>query len=228
MHEVRDLSELNEWIADAVARLSAQPAAGSAYPTPTSPAELARLIDHTLLKPTATEAQIRRLCLEALEYDFVTVCVNPVWVALCSSLLSGSNTGVCTVIGFPLGATTTEVKVFEAQQCLANGARELDMVINVGALQSGDYAAVYSDISAVAQAAHAGHAGLKVIIEAAYLNDREKIAACVLAQAAGADYVKTSTGFGPGRRDHRGCCPDAPRRGRGDGSEGRGRHPHAR
>ncbi len=194
MHEVIDLSGLNELINAATAHLSAE----TVYPPPTSPEALARYIDHTLLKPTATEAQIRQLCREAIEYNFITVCVNPVWVARCSEILSGSNSSVCTVIGFPLGATTTEVKVFEAQQCVANGARELDMVINVGALQSGDFVAVYSDITALAQAAHAGDASLKVIIEAAYLSEREKIAACVLAKSAGADYVKTSTGFGPG------------------------------
>jgi deoxyribose-phosphate aldolase len=136
--------------------------------------------------------------MEALEFGFATVCVNPVWVQACAWRLAGSPVKVCTVIGFPLGATTTEVKVFEAQSCAAQGAAELDMVVDLGALLAGDYGKVGEDIAAVVRAAHAQGAAVKVIIEAAYLAEREKIAACILSKAAGADFVKTSTGFGPG------------------------------
>jgi deoxyribose-phosphate aldolase len=169
-----------------------RPAAGLA------PDALAQAIDHTLLKPTATAAQIDALCGEALEFGFATVCVNPVWVERCAHLLGGSPVKVCTVIGFPLGTTTTEAKVFEAQSCAARGAAELDMVVQIGPLLAGDYAVVGEDIAAVVSAAHAQGAAVKVIIEAAYLGEREKIAACILSKAAGADFVKTSTGFGPG------------------------------
>jgi deoxyribose-phosphate aldolase len=155
------------------------------------------MIDHTLLKPTASESQVRQLCTEALEYGFAAVCINPIWVSLSASLLSGSRSQVCSVVGFPLGTNTTEVKAAEARHCIADGATEVDMVINVAALQSGDFAVVYSDIAQVAHTAHAESALLKVIIETCYLADQEKIAACTLAKAAGADFVKTSTGFGP-------------------------------
>lgn len=161
-------------------------------------ADLAAMIDHTLLKPQATEDQFRQLCAEAMEFGFATVCVNPAWVPLCASLLAGSPVKVCTVIGFPLGATLTDVKVFESRQCVALGARELDMVINIGALKSRQYGVVEDDIAAVVDAAHPLGASVKVIIEAAYLGDEEKVEACALAKAAHADYVKTSTGFGPG------------------------------
>jgi deoxyribose-phosphate aldolase len=161
-------------------------------------ADLAAMIDHTLLKPQATEDQLRQLCAEAREFGFATVCVNPAWVPLCSSLLAGSAVKVCTVIGFPLGATLAEVKVYESQRCMALGARELDMVINIGALKSRQYGVVEDDIASVVQVAHSLGASVKVIIEAAYLSDEEKVEACALAKAARADYVKTSTGFGPG------------------------------
>ncbi len=160
-------------------------------------ADMASMIDHTLLKPTATEEQIRQLCAEARQFSFATVCVNPAWVALCAQLLRGSPVKVCTVIGFPLGATLPEVKAFESQRCAMLGATELDMVINIGALKSRQYDAVQDDIAAVSNAAHALGASVKVIIEAAYLTDEEKVEACALSKAAGADYVKTSTGFGP-------------------------------
>lgn len=160
-------------------------------------ADPAALIDHTLLKPTATAAQIRQLCAEAREYRFATVCVNPTWVALCAGELADSPVKVCTVVGFPLGADLPEVKAFEAERCIALGAAEIDMVLNIGALKSQDYAAVRDDIAAVVRAAHAAGAIVKVIIETAYLTDEEKVAACVLAQDAAADFVKTSTGFGP-------------------------------
>jgi deoxyribose-phosphate aldolase len=158
---------------------------------------LAHTIDHTLLKPDATQDQIAQLCFEARKYGFASVCVNPGNVKLCVDLLKGSGVPVCAVIGFPLGATPTDVKVFEAQQALRDGAGELDMVINVGAVKSSDYELVRGDIAAVARACHAGNAILKVIIEAAFLTDEEKVIACQLAKVAGADFVKTSTGFGP-------------------------------
>jgi deoxyribose-phosphate aldolase len=161
-------------------------------------AEIARMIDHTLLKPDATQEQIAQLCYEARKFGFAAVCVNPAWVKLCSQLLRGSPVHVCTVVGFPLGATPPEVKAYEAQQAIDDGAVEVDMVINIGALKSKDYAMVERDIATVARTSHAGGAILKVIIEAALLTDEEKVVACQLAKAAGADYVKTSTGFGPG------------------------------
>ncbi len=161
-------------------------------------ADLARLIDHTLLRPDATETQIRQLCQEARQYGFAAVCVNPTWVPLCAELLAGATPVVCTVIGFPLGATFPGVKVFETQCSLAAGAREVDMVINIGALKSRQYDAVYRDILGVVRAAHAAGALVKVIIETALLTDEEKVEACTLSQAAGADFVKTSTGFAAG------------------------------
>jgi len=159
---------------------------------------LAHLIDHTLLKPDATQDQIAQLCYEARKYGFASVCVNPTNVKLCAQLLQDSGIPVCTVVGFPLGATPTEVKVFETQQAIRDGATEVDMVINVGALKSRDYELVERDIASIARACHAGNAILKVIIEAALLTDEEKVVACQLAKVAGADFVKTSTGFGPG------------------------------
>jgi deoxyribose-phosphate aldolase len=159
---------------------------------------LAATIDHTLLKPTATEEQIRVLCTEALEYRFASVCVHPCWVELCAKLLENSPVKVCTVLGFPLGATLPEVKAFEAQRCIALGATELDMVMNLGALKSRQLDLVKDDIAAVVNVAHPLGALVKVIIETGYLTEEEKVTACQLARAAGADYVKTSTGFGPG------------------------------
>lgn len=159
---------------------------------------LAHMIDHTILKPDATQDQIAQLCYEARKYGFASVCVNPTNVKLCAQLLEGSDVLVCTVVGFPLGATPTEVKVFEAQQAIRDGATEVDMVINVGALKSRDYELVERDIGSISRACHAGNAILKVIIEAALLTDEEKVVACQLAKVAGADFVKTSTGFGPG------------------------------
>ena len=150
-----------------------------------------------VMNPDATQDQIAQLCYEARKHHFASVCVNPSYVRLCADLLKGE-VPVCTVIGFPLGATSTETKAFEAQKAVRDGASEVDMVINVGALKSRDYELVEGDIAAVARAAHAGNAILKVIIEAALLSDEEKIAACQLAKVAGADFVKTSTGFGPG------------------------------
>jgi deoxyribose-phosphate aldolase len=159
---------------------------------------VAPMIDHTILKPEATHDQIAQLCYEARKHQFASVCINPTNVKLCSDLLEGSGVEVCTVVGFPLGATPTEVKVFEAQQAIQDGATEVDMVINVGALKSRDYELVEQDIAAIARVCHANNAILKVIIEAALLTDEEKVVACQLSKVAEADFVKTSTGFGPG------------------------------
>ncbi len=156
--------------------------------------ELAGYIDHTVLKPDATEADIVELCREASEYKFASVCVNPCNVKLADSLLRRTETKVCAVTGFPLGAATKEVKAFEAAQAIENGAGEIDMVINIGALKSNKLDIVEEDIRAVVDVCR-GKALLKVIIEACLLTDEEKIIACELSKKAGADYVKTSTGF---------------------------------
>ena len=158
---------------------------------------VASLIDHTMLRPEATRADIVKLCGEARQYGFATVCINPYWVPLAASELAGSAVKVCTVAGFPLGATSTEAKVAEAAAALRAGAREIDMVINVGAMRSGDADAVKLDIQAVTRVCQEAGAIVKVILETALLDDAQKTAACKLAQAAGADFVKTSTGFGP-------------------------------
>lgn len=157
----------------------------------------ARMIDHTLLKAEATKEQIETLCAEAKQFNFASVCVNPTWVKHSSELLQGSDVLVCTVIGFPLGANTPAVKAFEVKDAIANGAKEVDMVINIGALKDNNYELVQADIAAVVEAAK-GHALVKVIIETCLLTDEEKVKACELAVAAGADYVKTSTGFSTG------------------------------
>lgn len=159
---------------------------------------IARLIDHTLLKPEAAHGDIVKLCAEARQYGFASVCVNPYWVPLAAKELAGSEVKVCTVAGFPLGATTSTAKVAEAVEAVRNGAREIDMVINVGALRSGDNDAVRADIEAVVKACHDARAIVKVILETALLTDGQKATACALVKAAGADFVKTSTGFGPG------------------------------
>ncbi len=158
-------------------------------------ATLARMIDHTLLKPEATPAEIERLCAEAAEHSFATVCVNPIYVALAANLLHGTPVAVCTVAGFPLGATSTPVKRFEALQVLDDGATEVDMVIPIGRLKAGQHDVVRDDIYALAQLCHEQGALLKVILENALLTDEEKVSACRLAVEAGADFVKTSTGF---------------------------------
>ncbi|MGN7394666.1 deoxyribose-phosphate aldolase [Peribacillus frigoritolerans] len=158
---------------------------------------VAGLIDHTLLKADATKEQIKVLCEEAREYSFASVCVNPTWVKYASELLEGSEVKVCTVIGFPLGATTPETKAFETKDAIANGAHEVDMVINIGALKDKDDELVERDIRAVV-AASTGKALSKVIIETSLLTDEEKVRACELAVKAGTDYVKTSTGFSTG------------------------------
>lgn len=157
---------------------------------------VAGMIDHTLLKQDANKAQIEQLCKEAMEYEFASVCVNPTYVKLCSEILKGSKVKVCTVIGFPLGANTTETKVFEAEDAVRNGADELDMVVNVSKIKSENWDYVSSDIKAVVKAAK--DKLVKVIIEACLLSDDEKIRVCKLAVEAGADFVKTSTGFSSG------------------------------
>ncbi|MFJ7745798.1 deoxyribose-phosphate aldolase [Peribacillus sp. NPDC097295] len=157
----------------------------------------AKLIDHTFLKPEATEKEIVTLAEEAKEYGFASVCVNPQWVSLAAKELKESEVKVCTVIGFPLGASTTAVKVFETQDAISNGAEEVDMVINIGLLKSGNDEAVEADMKAVAMAAQ-GKALLKVIIETCLLTEEEKVRACQLAVNAGVDFVKTSTGFSTG------------------------------
>lgn len=160
--------------------------------------DVAALIDHTLLRPDATRQEIEQLCREALECRFATVCINPAWVSLAASMLRPHGVGVCTVVGFPLGATTPDVKQYETRRAIFDGASEVDMVINIGALKSGDLRLVERDIAAVAEACQPCNVISKVIIEAALLTDDEKVAACTLSKAAGADFVKTSTGFAKG------------------------------
>ncbi len=161
-------------------------------------ASMASLIDHTLLKPDATEDQVRQLCKEAAEYHFASVCINPSFVKLCAELLKGSTAKVCTVIGFPLGATSTDVKCFEARTAIENGATEIDMVINIGAIKAGKLDVVAYDIREVVMVGHSAGALVKVILETSLLTDDEKVLACLLSKEAGADFVKTSTGFSSG------------------------------
>lgn len=160
--------------------------------------ELAGMIDHTLLKPETTPEEVEQICKEAVEYKFASVCINPGYVVLATSKLKNSLVKVCSVIGFPLGATTTKSKVYEAEEAISNGAQEVDMVINVGRLKAGDYEYVGNEIDTVVSAAHSKTAVVKVIIETCLLTDDEKEKACLLAKDAGADFVKTSTGFSKG------------------------------
>lgn len=160
--------------------------------------ELGRMIDHTLLKPEATVTQIKELCAEAAKFTFASVCINPSYVGLCARLLKDTPVKVCTVIGFPLGATSTQAKAFETEQAIRDGATEVDMVINIGMLKSKEYDYVENDIFAVVSTAKRHRVLTKVIIESALLTDEEKIKACLLAKRAGADFVKTSTGFAKG------------------------------
>ena len=159
---------------------------------------IAALIDHTLLKPEATAADIRKVCAEARHYSFASVCVNPYWVRLVAGELAGSPVKVCSVVGFPLGASATQIKVAETAAAIRDGASEIDMVLNIGELRAGNHDAVRGDIQAVVEIAHACGAIVKVILETALLTDEQKVAASLLAKEAGADFVKTSTGFGPG------------------------------
>ncbi|WP_431711380.1 deoxyribose-phosphate aldolase [Glutamicibacter uratoxydans] len=160
--------------------------------------EIAGYIDHTLLAPNASREQILQICAEAKQYNFKSVCVNPVWVATVAGALADSEVLTCSVIGFPLGATPTATKVFETRQAVADGANEIDMVIDIAAALRGDAEALVNDISAIAQAAHDGGAILKVIIETCLLDEEAKVLACEAAKTAGADFVKTSTGFSTG------------------------------
>lgn len=163
-----------------------------------NPAELARRIDHTLLKPEATPAEIQKLCEEALRFQFASVCVNPCYTAQAAEFLRGSPVRACVVVGFPLGATLASVKAFESSEAIRLGAREIDMVVNLGALKAGDGAVVEADIRAVVEACRRGDAICKAIIETGLLTAGEKIRACHAAMNSGADFVKTSTGFGHG------------------------------
>jgi len=162
------------------------------------PADIASYIDHTLLKPEASEEDVLKVCAEAAEYGFKSVCVNPIWVKKVTTALKGSGVLTCSVVGFPLGATPTDVKSFEARGAVLDGADEVDMVINIAAARAGDKGALMDDITAVAETVHAGGAILKVIIETALLTDEQKVLACQAAVESGADFVKTSTGFNGG------------------------------
>lgn len=181
--------EIRQVIALGAERLGAKPEPAN------SAGEMARFIDHTLLKPEATCDQIHQLCEEAIAYGFASVCVNPVWIREVTDWLRGSPVNPCTVVGFPLGATTGDVKAYEARRAIFDGATEVDMVINIGALRSGRDEIVEQDIRSVVQACHENGAICKVIIETALLDEAEKVKACVLSKEAQADFVKTSTGF---------------------------------
>ena len=189
---VHSPDKVREIVANGAGRISFSGAAAEV------PRDLARYLDHTLLKPEASAADIDKLCAEAVEYGFAAVCVNPTWVKRAANNVRGSSVKVASVVGFPLGATPTEIKAMEARRAIRDGAREIDMVINIGALKSGDHDAVRKDIEKVSDACREAGASNKVIIEAALLTDEEKVIASFLAKQAKADYVKTSTGFGPG------------------------------
>lgn len=176
----------------------ATPSVHTAGTGTTGSGNIASFIDHTLLKPEAGEADILKVCAEAAEYRFKSVCVNPVWVKTAKTALKGSGVLTCSVVGFPLGATPTDVKTFEARGAVLDGADEVDMVINIAAARAGDKGALVEDITSVAEAVHASGAILKVIIETALLDDAQKVLACEAAVEAGADFVKTSTGFNGG------------------------------
>jgi deoxyribose-phosphate aldolase len=171
---------------------------GMCGPDPARLGDLASHIDHTLLKPDATAADVDKLCAEALEHGFASVCINGTWVRRCAEILLGSKVLVCTVVGFPLGASASEVKAYEARRAIEDGACEVDMVLNVGALKSGDHGYVQRDVAMVAETCHRLGARLKVILETCLLTREEIVKACELAKAAGADFVKTSTGFSTG------------------------------
>lgn len=189
---------LEERIAVAWARMRAEAPVVEIAPAEMTAEQLAALIDHTLLKPEAGEEQIRTHIAEAIEFGFAAVCVNPIWTPLCAELLEGTPVKTCTVVGFPLGATLPSIKVYEVEAVAALGADEVDMVLAVGRLRDHDYHLVYRDIAEVADAAHEHDLILKVILETGLLTDEQKVAACVIAQEAGADFVKTATGFSGG------------------------------
>lgn len=192
-------TELEVKIATALQRVAEAGAAlAPAAAVPLDPEVVARMIDSTLLKAEATADAVTALCTEAMHYHFASVCVNPTWLPLCVELLAGSDVRACTVAGFTFGATLPAVKAFEAQQVVALGAAEVDMVLNVGALKSGDLRLVWEDVAGVADECHARGVLLKVIIETGLLTNDEKVAACVICQDAGADFVKTATGFNGG------------------------------
>lgn len=186
---IKQPEHIRQVIALGATRLGAKPEPAD------SAGDMAHYIDHTLLKPEATREQIYKLCDEAREYGFASVCVNPVWIREVAHQLGGSAVKPCTVVGFPLGATTSDVKAYETRRAIFDGAREIDMVINIGALKSGLDDLVERDIRGVVEACHEHGAICKVIIETALLDEAEKVKACVLAKAAQADFVKTSTGF---------------------------------
>ena len=191
-------AEIERLVAQAIADEMMHGVRAPVLPARESRGDVAALIDHTLLKPEASESNIVALCREAVEYGFATVCVNPRWVSTCVTAVRGSAVKVCPVVGFPLGASVSDVKVVETQRAMSDGAREVDMVIDLGALKSGRLEQVARDVESVTTACRRAGVLSKVIIEAALLTDEEKIAACAIAKALGADYVKTSTGFGPG------------------------------
>ncbi len=171
-------------------RVGAMPGIGAV------PADLAKLIDHTLLKPEATRDEVVKLCEEARKHHFASVCVNTTWVPVCKAMLAGTDVMVCAVVGFPLGAMSPMAKAYEAREAVRQGAREIDMVINIGALKSRDYETVFEDICRVVKSS--GSAGVKVILETSALDTEQKIIGCTLSKLAGAAFVKTSTGFGKG------------------------------
>ncbi len=192
-----ELDKLIDRIAEEIMRKIAKENNGASKVETPGNFDIASIIDHTLLKPEATEDDIKKVCAEAIEYKFKSVCINTSYVSLVSRLLSGSGVVTCCVVGFPLGASSTRAKVDETYDALKNGAKEIDMVINIGALKSGDWNTVKRDIEGVTNACK-GRALVKVILETSLLNDEEKIRACTIAKMAGADFVKTSTGFNKG------------------------------
>jgi len=188
--------DLKEILAQTEAYLHKLPPAPPALAVP-SGAELAGWIDHTALKAETTASQVMKLCQEARQHKFATVCVNPGYVPLAAGVLRGSEVGICSVISFPLGAHLPSFKAVEAKMAIDAGATEIDMVVNIGALKADALELVYEDVRAVVEASHAHEVHVKVILEMCYLNQREKIVGCLISKAAGADFVKTSTGFGP-------------------------------
>ncbi len=193
-----DLERVAKRVQELLAAAGNSPSAAAVPKPKLSPAQIAQLIDHSGLRPDATRADIEQLCREARQYKFCSVCINPTWVSLARELLAGSNVKICCVVGFPLGAQPSETKAMEARAAIRQGAKEIDMVINIGALRGGDDELVLRDIRAVVEACHDGSAKSKVILETSFLTNEEKARACELAVKARADFVKTSTGFSSG------------------------------